>query len=102
MIIWTASTGDAGAADTRALAATEATTEVLGHWGRQHPLVGGAEGVRICVDDTDTYVGPALDHHGLYDPTSTTTMMNQVRDDLAQPRPETELADPGDLGERAW
>ena len=54
MIIWTASTGDAGAADTRTLAATEATHAVLGHWGRQHPLVGGGEGVRICVEDTDT------------------------------------------------
>ncbi len=88
MIIWTASTGDAGAADTRPRAAAEATHAVLAHWGRQHPRTGGAEGVRICADDTDTYIAPARDHQGYYEPAGTTAMMDMVRDHLAQPTPE--------------
>ena len=92
MIIWTANTGAAGAADTRTLAATEATEEVLGHWGRQHPLTGAGEGVRICVDDTDTYIAPARDEAGCYEPAGTTAMMDLVSDHLAQPTPETDTS----------
>jgi hypothetical protein len=91
VIIWTASTGDAGAADTRALAATEAAEAVLAHWGRQHPVTGAGEGVRIWVEATDAYIGPARDEAGCYELAGTTAMMDMVRDHLAQPAPETDI-----------
>lgn len=93
MIIWTCSTGETGAADTRTLTATEATQAVLDHWGRQHPFTGAGEGVRICVDDTDTYIAPARDDDGCYELTGTTAMMDLVRDHLAEATPETDTGE---------
>ncbi len=83
MIIWTCSTGDAGSADTRALAAEEATDAALAHWARQHPRTGGAEGITICVDDAEAYVGPGIDAAGVYDVKATTDLLHQMRDHLS-------------------
>lgn len=83
MIIWTTSTGDAGSADTRALAATEATDSVLAHWARRQPHTGRAEAVTIRVADTEAYVSPGIDPDGTYNPEATTHVLHQVRDHLA-------------------
>jgi len=90
VIIWTTSTGDAGSADTRALAATEATDSVLAHWARRQPHTGGAEAVTICVDDAEAYVSPGIDPDGTYNPEATTHVLHQVRDHLATPTPDDE------------
>jgi hypothetical protein len=83
VIIWTVSTGDAGSADTRARAAQEATDTVLAHWAAHHPRTGGAEGITICVDDAQAYVGPGITADGVYDVEATTVLLHQMRDHLA-------------------
>jgi hypothetical protein len=83
VIIWTASTGDAGSADTRARAATDATDAVLAHWAAHHPRTGADGGITICVDDAEAYVGPGITADGVYDVEATTALLNQMLDHLA-------------------
>jgi hypothetical protein len=81
MIIWTIGNGQSGVNDTRARAATEATTEattaaaVLLHTtaSRRLPWDGpSGAAVTVCVDDTETCLALCYDPRGCNDPEATT------------------------------
>ncbi len=107
MIIWTIDGGESGVNDTRARAATEASTAaaILLHatGPRRVPWDGpiGAA-VTVCVDDTETCLVPCYDQRGCYDPEATTRADRHLRAELTDPLPIlTGGITPADPG-RGW
>lgn len=106
MIIWTLSNGGSGAADACGWAAAEATTaaaawlhatapRTLG-WGGPH-----AGAVIVCVEDTDTRLGPCYDRRGLYDPDAPVRAAHRLRDELTVVLP-TPAGGTGAPGATRW